>query len=388
MTDARRYRALFVTEARRTLADVSTELSRTRPDPGRLMRQFHTLKGMAATMQLAPIVATAHAVEDLLEQARLGFLTLDPTALDLVRSSTARVATAIDAVEADEEPADAEILAERIRSFVVANTRTEFRLLPTDAPSTRPQEAPGPGATFAQLMGAVERLRARAGDHAATRAELDTVEAAARALHSELCGLREVPFATVVGPLRLRLATLAEDRGIGANLEVIGDQVRVDPAVLGPLQAALVHLLQNAVAHGLEPAEERGAKGPVGRVLVAVERRGGLLRASLTDDGRGLVASELRRVADDPDADPAEIARRPGLSTASGADSTAGRGQGLAAVEQLVASVGGRMDVYSTPGEGTTVTLEVPLPGDAPAPRSPSLTNPFVYSVPPSKERP
>ena len=83
-------------------------------------------------------------------------------------------------------------------------------------------------------------------------------------------------------------------------------------------------------------------------------------------------------VADDPEADPVALARREGVSTAGNVGLVAGRGLGLAAVEHLVAGVGGRMDVHSTSGEGTTVTLEVPLPGDAPAPRPGNLTNPFV----------
>jgi two-component system chemotaxis sensor kinase CheA len=122
-----------------------------------------------------------------------------------------------------------------------------------------------------------------------------------------------------------------------------------------------VHLVRNAVFHGIEPAEEREARGKPrsGTIRIDAEQRGGLVALTCSDDGRGVSEALLARVP--PGGSLADLLAAPGFSTAGGVSDLAGRGVGLDAVKHHVEGLGGLLEVSSAPGAGTAVTLLVPL---------------------------
>jgi len=161
-------------------------------------------------------------------------------------------------------------------------------------------------------------------------------------------------------------ATAAAAEGKLVALDLGGGSVLLEGAAGSVLRGALLHLVRNAVAHGIEPPAERQAAGKprVGRVLVAALREPARLCVAVTDDGRGLdraaIAAAARRAGVQGRAE--EIVLQSGLSTRATADTLAGRGVGLDAVACAVREVGGQIAIQSRDGQGCTVQLEIPAP--------------------------
>jgi two-component system chemotaxis sensor kinase CheA len=139
-----------------------------------------------------------------------------------------------------------------------------------------------------------------------------------------------------------------------------------------------VHLVRNAIDHGIEPPEQRGGKPPIGRLRIAIARSLKQLRIEIADDGAGIDTGRLLARAIEQgvlDASAASLLSEseklrlvlaPGLSTAETVSETSGRGVGAGAVRDAVEAVGGSLHVESARGRGTTFVLELPMLAWAP----------------------
>ena len=193
-----------------------------------------------------------------------------------------------------------------------------------------------------------------------------------RNLQAELTSLRSVPVATVRDRLERVVQQTAAALGKESQLVLVGEQTRIDRAVLERLVPALEHLLRNAVAHGIESPSEREAQGKprVGTITLTVRAVSGESQWLLTDDGRGLdytriltKARERGWIAPDQNPSQAELAQlifRSGFSTAETVSQIAGRGVGMDVVQAEVTALGGRIEVTSTPGAGTRFFVRLP----------------------------
>ncbi|NPC68481.1 hybrid sensor histidine kinase/response regulator [Corallococcus sp. AB004] len=197
----------------------------------------------------------------------------------------------------------------------------------------------------------------------------------AQVIRDDLRDLRMVPASQVLEPLRRTVRETASRLGKEVALELGGTDVRLDRRIVDALKDPLVHLVRNAIDHGLEmPAERKAAgKQETGRLVVRVEARGTRIGVIVEDDGAGLDpvrvrATAVRRglmnqeAADKlSDAQAARLIFQPGFSTRDEVTSTSGRGVGLDVVLATAQRLQGSADVEYTPGKGTRFIVDLPL---------------------------
>jgi two-component system chemotaxis sensor kinase CheA len=214
-------------------------------------------------------------------------------------------------------------------------------------------------------------------ERATTRIEqaVERVEKELADVRDGIDRLRLVPAETLFPSLTRAVRDAAHALGKRADFDPTGGALRLDAHVLGPLRDALVQLVRNAVAHGVELPAERAAAGKpeLGRVTLGVSRRGNQVVFTCEDDGRGVDvpavrralvtrglagAAEVQTLADD-----GVLARlfSGGLSTTASATQISGRGVGLDVVRDTAARLHGKVTLESTAGRGTRVELAVPI---------------------------
>ncbi len=201
------------------------------------------------------------------------------------------------------------------------------------------------------------------------------LSALADQLQDDISAMRLVPFESIVGGFQRMVRDLARDMNKHLQLDVVGAFVEIDKTVLDALKDPLLHLVRNAVDHGIEaPGErERRGKSPVGRVVLAVEQRGSEIILRVMDDGRGINVQNVRRAIVRQgllneteamvlsDEDTYHYIFHPGLSTSEAVTTISGRGYGMDIVRDRVESLRGRVSVHSESGAGTTITISVPV---------------------------
>ncbi|HQU50743.1 MAG TPA: response regulator, partial [Casimicrobiaceae bacterium] len=194
-----------------------------------------------------------------------------------------------------------------------------------------------------------------------------------REVQQRLFSIRTVPFGSLSERLYRILRRTARELDKRANLEISGGQTELDRSVLEKLVGPLEHLLRNALDHGIESREARIAAGKreTGEIALTVRQAGNEVLIELNDDGRGIDLGRVRQRAVEvgmiaPDAQPTEAQLvecifRPGFTTTSKVTQISGRGVGMDVVRADIAALGGRVEVATRPGQGTTFTLYLPL---------------------------
>ena len=291
----------------------------------------------------------------------------------------------------------AALLASRAR---LAQCVADFELRQFDArrpaASARPAPAPGVGLSVSEMFAELEFDRyddagifARtvaeiAADIAELQSELTTMTRVLRddmaqvhritgALRTEIGRARLVPIGNLFGRFVRQGQESARNAGKNVRFETRGETVELDTSIIEQIVDPMLHLVQNAITHGIETGEERQASGkePTGTVTLSASHEGGAVLVEVMDDGRGIDPELLRRRAvaqgfvpadatlDDQQA--LDLIFLPGFSTASTVTTAAGRGVGMDVVRTNVRRLNGDVEVRSVIGEGTKFTLRLPL---------------------------
>lgn len=194
-----------------------------------------------------------------------------------------------------------------------------------------------------------------------------------RSLQQSLMSVRMVPFSSQGDRLYRLVRQTAKGAGKRANLEIHGSQVELDRSVLEKVLSPLEHMLRNAVVHGLESGAERleAGKAEIGEINLNVVQEGNEIILSLSDDGRGLDLERIRaKAVVDGLLGPDEVMEerrlvdiifRSGFSTATEVSQVAGRGVGMDVVKTEITALGGRIEILTEQGKGTTFRLYLPL---------------------------
>jgi two-component system chemotaxis sensor kinase CheA len=193
-------------------------------------------------------------------------------------------------------------------------------------------------------------------------------------LQGEVLASRMTPVGEAFERFPRLVRDLARELGKRIRLDLEGEEIELDRAVLDELVEPLMHLVRNAADHGIESPDERtaGAKAPEGRLLIAAARERRTVTIRVTDDGRGIDrAAVLARARRDGVLDGAteslsdelllRVLARPGFSTARQITGISGRGVGVEVALARVRALGGTLELTSDAGRGTTWTLRVPL---------------------------
>jgi two-component system chemotaxis sensor kinase CheA len=389
----------------------------------KLLRLAHTLKGAARVVKQSAIAEQAHAIEDLLQPLReaegpVARATLDQV-LQCLQAIQALLAALAGPTENETSRAKVQSSTEEEARTVrtelaevddlllgIGETHTQLRALQTTAAGleharqlaellveqlTRRSEQPDangridkhgtdgsgrldkdgrmdkPSRLAAELQRLVRGLEQKIGTSVEqVQRELGQVHAAAQQL-------RLVPARTVFTSLERTARDTARELGKHVVFQGAGGSERLDAHLLEVVRGALVQLIRNAVAHGIEAESERlrSSKPAAGQVRIQITRSAGRVTFRCTDDGRGIDLERVRSALAQRNAtmDPARLGReellrellRGGISTATSVSQLAGRGIGLDVVREAAERLRGHVSLESDAGRGTTFELTVPL---------------------------
>jgi two-component system chemotaxis sensor kinase CheA len=202
----------------------------------------------------------------------------------------------------------------------------------------------------------------------------------AEEIHSLATGLRDTtmsvrmtPLGSITGRFRRLIHDLSMDLGKPVELVIEGEETELDKTVVEQLADPLLHLMRNAIDHGIEPAStrEQAGKPGTGRVTLSARYSGAEVLITVMDDGRGLDSAKIRAKAIETGllSANAELSNpeifqlifAPGFSTASKVTELSGRGVGMDVVKRTVSDLRGSIEVASEPGQGTRMILRLPL---------------------------
>ena len=406
----------FRVEARELLDGLAQgilQLEKDTPAPevmARLLRLAHTLKGAARVVKQPGIAELAHTVEGILTTHREAGQPLSTEQgsallyrLDEITSLLSALEPASDIAPAagparppPEEPfetlrveiremdsllrtvTEAGVQLGAARKRVGATDRLrDLTTLLVDLLAARPGETvAGASPSMARARPLVEELRSSL-DHfqRSLAVDLERVDGELAEIRDVAHRLRLIPAQTVFPALDRSVRDAAQTLGKRVVFEASGGEVRLDANVLASLRDALMHVVRNAIAHGVETEAERVALGkpPTGQVRLEVERRGGRVAFVCRDDGRGIDVEAVRRAAVFRGLVPASEAKSltadnviallgaGGLTTSNDVTELSGRGIGLDVVRATTSRLKGEMSIRSEPGRGATVEIRVPI---------------------------
>ncbi|MDQ1158199.1 two-component system chemotaxis sensor kinase CheA [Sphingomonas sp. SORGH_AS 950] len=226
-----------------------------------------------------------------------------------------------------------------------------------------------------ELVIAQSRLSQLAGHghDLSLRSVSEEIERLAGEMRDTMMILRMVPVSTLFGRFRRLIHDLAIETGKTIELVTEGETTEVDKTVIERLFDPLVHIIRNSCDHGLERAEDRLAAGKSasGLIRLSAHQAGGEVLITITDDGRGIDVERVRAKAEANGLiQPGQVVGEdellglifhPGFSTAAQVTNLSGRGVGMDVVKRTIESLRGSIDVKSVPGQGSTITLRIPL---------------------------
>ena len=470
----------FLMESNDLLSDVDNKLVELekRPEDRALLndifRGFHTIKGGAGFLNVAPMVTLCHRTENLFDKLRNAELQLNPEVMDVILDATATVRDMFGTLGQGLMPKDADggllttldaVLSGRVPQAqapqpapaapTVAASAPQRSGEPDwnalyqavvpaadSAPASSPAPAPAQARTLVEAPAVIVAAESEpvAAPAVASRAPAKTVGVTKSAgggqentiridtnrldmvlnLSGEI-GLTKNRLTTLrteilqgnndsntlrsldeaisqldllvgdlqnavmktrmqpIGRLFQKYPRLARDlaRQLGKEVELVlsGEETELDKTMIEDLNDPLVHLVRNAVDHGVESTEERIAAGkkPQSLIQLTAEQVGDHILIEITDDGRGMNADALRRKAVEKGLIDAEAANAldekqclqliflPGFSTKDQISSVSGRGVGMDVVRTNIQKLNGRIDINSIPGEGTRISISLPL---------------------------
>jgi len=214
---------------------------------------------------------------------------------------------------------------------------------------------------------------ANSGTDLAIKSIAEEIERLASGLRDSTMGVRMVPMGSLFGRFRRLVHDLSRDLGKPVDFVTVGEDTELDKTMIERLADPLVHLIRNAIDHGVESPEKRAASGKsaTGRIELAARYVGAQVLVTVRDDGAGLDGVRIRAKAEEQgliapgatlgEQDTYQLLFAPGFSTAAVVSTLSGRGVGMDVVKRTIEAMRGSIELSTVLGAGTTVTLRLPL---------------------------
>jgi two-component system, chemotaxis family, sensor kinase CheA len=421
----------FVSESNERIAAAEAALLELEKNPDQaahidtVLRAFHTIKGAAGFLSLEPVQKLSHLAENLLTRARDGEIQITGRNADLAFRSCDALKAIMSAL-AESRPggtiplpdghgaliaalAGEDVVAPAPEPVRPAEIESDSQSNEDDTAAEQSVPAVSPMSAESSVRVGVRRLddlinmvgelviahsivaevvsgpmagagivsgpTAGAGGSGDSRLTGSVAQSGKiiRELQAITLGLRMVPLKSTFHKMARLVRDVARKSGKTVEFVTSGDDTEIDRNMVEALSDPLVHLIRNAVDHGIEPGAERAKAGKPKRGFVTLRayHAGGNVVIELSDDGRGLDKDAIRATAVErglidadremTDAEISALVFHAGLSTAKTVSDVSGRGVGMDVVKKNIESLRGRVDVDSEPGRGTTFTLRVPL---------------------------
>jgi two-component system, chemotaxis family, sensor kinase CheA len=362
-----------------------------------IFRVAHTLKGNATSLELEDIKGFAHVTEDLLDVLReqnaevsADVISLMLKAVDELRALVAATATGASGLTTEQQALRKQIaneVATRSKRIIAPNASGERATAPANsyiaAPAIRTlrtdvEKLDRMLNLTGEIVIAQGRLRRmieklEGGSRRDVLEVQEETERLFRDLQDEVMRVRMVPIGAMLRQNLRSVRDLANAHSKLARVEVSGEDVEVDTTILEHLKDAVLHMIRNAIDHGIElPAtRKKRGKNPCGLIKISAAHASGNVVVTLQDDGAGLNRDKILQKAKQmglfQHASPAsdgelyQVLFRPGFSTAESVTDLSGRGVGLDVVKRNVETLHGTVDIASAEGHGTTITISLPL---------------------------
>jgi len=388
---------IFTAEARGLLAGIGGCLGRLSSSPGdqnvvwKIRRSVHTLKGTAGIVGLGEACRIAHRMEDLLDRMVDIGGEVSPAVLDLLSSTT----SALELIVAGQTFNDSTGLDDRYARLMSSIVSTRPESSPqsvSGSPSVNSEVEKNLPAPIVRIS--LDRLdeliklslsllinrsalaeAVESGDVSKLHTILGAQHTLTNEIHSQLQRIRMVKFATLETRLGRAVTGTCVDENKKAMVDIKGGETEIDTQLLDVLIEPLLHLLKNAVVHGIEPPATRRLIGKPerGKVSISVEATRNAVTISVADDGAGISTLRLRQKAIESgvlsedqanvltESETTDLIFHRGLTTASKLDLNAGRGVGMSIVKESIESRGGTITIDSESQRGTTFTIQSPL---------------------------
>lgn len=378
---------------------IASEIAPMDPDLlGEIFRVAHTIKGNASLLEFTNLAGFAHVVEDLLEALRNRQVVASPSLISLLLKAIDVLRVLVPAAsEGNDKLSDShEELKRKIAECVSGgNVDREASVLdevssPQAVPGTVTQDARN--RTLRVDIAKLDRMLNLTGEIAITQGRLrhmidglrtetgrrilevhGEIDRLYKDLQEEVMGARMVPIGPMFQQFVRAVRDISKTHHKLARLEIAGGDVEVDTRILEHLRDPLLHMVRNAVGHGIELPQDRRSQGknPCGMLKLKAFHSAGNIFIQLSDDGAGFdrrrILAKARAsglVEEGEKLSDQEVFRlvfNTGFSTAENVTDLSGRGMGMDIVRRNIDALRGSIEIQSTEGEGTTIMIRLPL---------------------------
>ncbi len=407
----------FAQESRELLEQLEQDLLVLEKEPdnfailNRIFRALHTIKGNAGFLGFGDIHEICHKAETIFDAARSGTVVLQERQISLMLQIIDFIGAALDAIKQGDVPVIAgknallDLMAdlvtlppdeshkERVRPISGAPAQNKSKARPpADIPGIERRSSTRLSDVIRVDVRKLNRLMDLVGEiviaestllnhysfqHNQTDAFLKALvylQKNIRALQDLATSMRMVPLSGVFTKMHRLVRDIAAQKGKETELIINGGETEVDRSVIEHISDPLIHILRNALDHGIETPEERQKKGKArkGRIEIDVERVGGQIWIKVRDDGQGLNKEKIlqraweRGLIAQGQVPPDEqtiynLIFEPGFSTADKITNISGRGVGMDVVRKNIEKIRGSISLTTVPQAGTTIIMKIPL---------------------------